>query len=317
MAINFTDHGGAVIQFVRVYLIFWGNAWASSPPPTPTTAQVTDAINRIVSGGYMTGLAQYRGIGQGYILGSTTVTSSSPVQGYTDAQVATLVQNLISAGTIPNLDRDNQTLYCVFTPKGINHQGGGAIGEHTYYTDSSGRRVHFAWVTNNGTLSEVSIIASHEICESATDPEGTSVLGDAGTCSGGGWCEIGDVCEGTDGTVNGASVQSLWSQKDGKCVVFDYPAYSFPIKGVQFTGTLAANQSARWYTFNWPAWWDTFWSVMPTTVNTAGSQLTWSVQVQRASGAYITYWITVTNQTNVPVNFQARYQTLGLWNTAT
>ena len=175
--------------------------------------------------------------------------------------------------------------------------------------------MHFAWVTNNGTLSEISIIASHEICESATDPEGTSVLGDAGTCSGGGWCEIGDVCQGTDGTVNGASVQSLWSQQAKACVVFDYPAYSFPIKGVQFTGTLTANQSQTWYTFNWPAWWQTVWTVMPTSVNTAGAQVTWSVAVQRASGAYITYWVTVTNKTNTPITFEARYQALGLWNT--
>ncbi len=205
MATNFTDHGGAVIQFVRLQLIYWGNAWAANPAPTPTSAQVTDAMNRIVSGGYLSGLAQYRGIGQGYILGSVTVTASSPPQNFTDAQVATLIQGLISAGTIPNLDRDNQTLYMVITPKGINHQGGGAIGEHTYYTDGSGRRVHFSWVTNNGTLSYISIIASHEIGESMTDPEGTSILGDAGTCSGGGWCEIGDVCQGTNGTVNGAS----------------------------------------------------------------------------------------------------------------
>ena len=68
MAINFTDHGGTLIQFVRVYLIFWGSAWARNPPPTPTAAQVTDAVNRIVSGGYLTGLSQYRGVGQGYIL---------------------------------------------------------------------------------------------------------------------------------------------------------------------------------------------------------------------------------------------------------
>lgn len=313
MPINFTDHGGAVIQFVRVQIIYWGSAWASNPPPTPTTAQVTDAINRILSGGYLTGLAQYRGIGQGYVLGSVTVTTSSPPQNFTDANVATLIQNLISAGTIPNLDRDNQTLYMVFTPKGINHQGGGAIGEHTYYTDSSSRRVHFAWVTNNGTLSYITTIASHEIAESCTDPEGSAILGDTGTCSGTGWCEIGDVCQGTNGTVNGVTVQSLWSQSAKQCVVFDYPAYTFPIKGVQFTGTLQANQSQRWFTFNWPAWWQTLWSVMPTTVNTTGSQLTWSVAVQRASGANITYWITVTNQTNTAVSFEARYQTLGLW----
>ncbi len=315
MATNFTDHGGAVIQFVRVYLIFWGNAWASNPPPTPTTSQVTNAINGILSGGYLTGLAQYRGIGQGYLLGSTTVTSSSPATGFTDAQVATLIQGLISAKTIPNLDPDNQTLYCVFTPNGITHQGGNAIGEHTYYTDSSKRRVHFAWVTNSGTLDGITVIASHEIAESCTDPEGSAILGDAGTCSGTGWCEIGDVCQGTNGTVNGVKVQSLWSEKDKKCVVFDYPAYKFPMTGVQFTGTVAANQSHRWFTFNWPAWWQTLWTVMPTTINTTGAQLSWSVQVQRSSGAYITYWVTVTNKTNVPVNFEARYQTLGLWNT--
>jgi hypothetical protein len=313
MAINFTDHGGTVIQFVRVYLIFWGKAWASSPPPTPTTAQVTDAVYRILTGGYMTGLAQYRGIGQGYILGSTTVTSSDPPNGFTDSNVSNFINNLINAGTIPNLDAGNQTLYCIFMPKGINASNSGFIGEHTYYTDSSNRRVHFAWITNNGTLSEVSIIFSHEVAESCTDPEGSAILGDAGTCSGGGWCEIGDVCQGTDGTVYGASVQSYWSQNDKACKVFDYPGYAFPFKGVQFTGSVGANSSHSWFTYNWPAWWQTVWTVMPTTVNTTGPQITCSVQVQRTAGAYITYWITVNNQTNVPVSFEGRYVVLGKW----
>lgn len=250
MATNFTDNGGAVIQFVRAYLIFWGNGWTGNP--TPTTAQVTDAVYRILTGGYMTGLAQYRNIGQGYILGSTTVTSSNPPNNFTDSQVSSFIQGLISAGTIPNLDADNQTLYCVFMPTGVSSQNSGFIGEHTYYVDASNRRVHFAWITNNGTLSEVSIITSHELVESCTDPEGTAILGTAGTCSGGGWCEIGDVCQGTDGTVNGASVQSYWSQADKACKVFDYPNYTFPIKGVQWNGTVGANQSHRWFTYNWP-----------------------------------------------------------------
>ena len=158
MAINFTDHGGTLIQFVRVYLIFWGSAWARNPPPTPTAAQVTDAVNRIVSGGYLTGLSQYRGVGQGYILGSTTITSSNPPNNFTDANVSNFISGLISAGTIPNLDADNQTLYLVFMPQGISASNSGFIGEHTYYTDASSRRVHFGWITNNGTLSSVSII---------------------------------------------------------------------------------------------------------------------------------------------------------------
>jgi hypothetical protein len=313
MAANFTDNGGAVIQFVRAYLIFWGNAWGTNPPPTPSSAQVTDAIRRILTGGYLTGLSQYRGIGQGYILGTTTVTTNNPPSGFTDAQVSTFIKGLISAGTVPNIDTDNQTLYIVFMPKGVNASNSGFIGEHTYYTDSNNKRVHFSWITNNGTLSSVSIITSHEIAESMSDPEGSAILGTAGTCSGTGWCEIGDVCQGTTGTVNGASVQSYWSQSDKACKVFDYPAYNFPFVGVQFTGTVAANSSHRWFTFNWPAWWQTVWTVMPTTVNTTGSQLTWTVSVQRATGAFITYWITVTNHTNAPVNFEGRYEVLGKW----
>ncbi|HEY2009447.1 MAG TPA: hypothetical protein VGH23_10690 [Rhizomicrobium sp.] len=313
MAINFTDHNGAVIQFVRAYLIFWGSAWTSNPPPTPTTAQVTDAISRIVSGGYLTGLSQYRGIGQGYILGTATVTSSNPPNGFTDTNVSNFIKGLISAGTIPNLDTDNQTLYIVFMPKGVNASNSNFIGEHTYYTDSSNRRVHFGWITNNGTLSSVSIITSHEIAESMTDPEGSSILGDAGTCSGTGWCEIGDVCQGTTGTVNGASVQSYWSQSNKACKVFDYPAQSYPFVGTQFTGTVAANSSHRWFTFNWLAWQQVFWTVMPTSIDPSGAQLSCSVAVQRASGAFITYWITVTNLSNAPVTFEGRYEVLGRW----
>src|SRR5664279_3274388 len=313
MATNFTDHNGTVIQFVRAYLIFWGSAWASNPPPTPTTAQVTDAVRRILSGGYLTGLKQYRGIGQGYILGSTTVTASNPPQGFTDANVSNFISGLIGASTIPNIDADNQTLYIVFMPKGINASNSGFIGEHTYYTNASSQRVHFAWVTNNGTLSSISNITSHEIAESMTDPEGSAILGDAGTCSGAGWCEIGDVCQGTTGTVNGANVQSYWSQADKACKVFDYPVQNFPFVGTQFTGTVAANASPRWFTFNWPAWQQVAWTVMPTTIDTANPQLSCSVAVQRTSGAFITYWICLLYTSSVPVNFEGRYEVLGRW----
>jgi hypothetical protein len=80
-----------------------------------------------------------------------------------------------------------------------------------------------------------------------------------------------------------------------------------PVCGVQFTGTLTANQTQRYYTFNWPATWHMIWTVMPTTVNTANAQLTWTVQVQRASAEFLTYWITVQNLTAATVAFEGRY----------
>ncbi len=80
-----------------------------------------------------------------------------------------------------------------------------------------------------------------------------------------------------------------------------------PICGTQWTGSLAGNASARWFTFRWPATWHVLWTVMPTSPRTGGPQLTWNVQVERADAEYLTYWITVSNLTPDPVNFEGRY----------
>jgi len=80
-----------------------------------------------------------------------------------------------------------------------------------------------------------------------------------------------------------------------------------PICGVQWTGSLAANQTQRWFTFNWPATWHMIWTVMPTSFAPGAPQITWKVQVERASAEFVTYWITVTNLTAAPVTFEGRY----------
>jgi Zn-dependent metalloprotease len=81
--------------------------------------------------------------------------------------------------------------------------------------------------------------------------------------------------------------------------------------GVQFTGTLQANQTARWFTFNWPAYWHVVWTVVPTTIKPGAPEVRWKIQVERASNDFITYWINVTNETNVPITFEGRYNVLG------
>lgn len=81
--------------------------------------------------------------------------------------------------------------------------------------------------------------------------------------------------------------------------------------GVQFTGSLAANQTRRWFTYRWPAHWHVNWTVVPTTPRAGGPQIRWNVEVERASDAFITYWITITNLTNENVDIEARYAVLG------
>lgn len=88
-------------------------------------------------------------------------------------------------------------------------------------------------------------------------------------------------------------------------------AMTYPICGVQFRGTVGANSSATWYTFNWPVLWHVVWNVVPTNVYGPGSQLQWNVQVQKTSGDYFTYWITITNVGSSGVDVEARFAILG------
>lgn len=83
-----------------------------------------------------------------------------------------------------------------------------------------------------------------------------------------------------------------------------------PVCGTQWTGSLAGNATGRWFTFNWPATWHIIWTVMPITPFTGGAEVTWSVEVERSNAEYVTYWVTVTNLSNIPITFEGRYAIL-------
>ena len=80
--------------------------------------------------------------------------------------------------------------------------------------------------------------------------------------------------------------------------------------GVQFTGTLTANQTQKWFTFNWNPASYMLWVVVPTSITSTGQEVTWSVAVQRVTATACTYWITVTNLTAATITFEARYAIL-------
>jgi hypothetical protein len=81
--------------------------------------------------------------------------------------------------------------------------------------------------------------------------------------------------------------------------------------GVQFTGSLPAGATQRWFTYNWPTTWHVVWYMMPTAVHLGVSEISWSVAVERADATYVTYWLTVTNPTSNPITFEGRYGVLG------
>ena len=220
--INFTDRGGTVLTNVQVQLIFWGREWDSDPPPSPTASDITKAIATILSSSYMSELSQYRSISSGSLLGTTVVTTSEPPKSFKDKDVAHFVQGLIDSGTVVSPFSNNQILYFVLMPIQVQSNKN-FVGEHTFFKytskkNSHSANVHYGWVTNNGHLDFITTVFSHELVESCTDPEGTAILGTAGTCSQSGWCEIADVCTNT-GQVNGVTVQSYWSQRSRTCVI--------------------------------------------------------------------------------------------------
>ena len=79
---------------------------------------------------------------------------------------------------------------------------------------------------------------------------------------------------------------------------------------VQFTGTLPAGATQRWFTFGWPASWHVIWYMQPTTVRLGSPSIDWDVAVERADANSVTYWITVTNLAPQPITFEGRYAVL-------
>ena len=80
--------------------------------------------------------------------------------------------------------------------------------------------------------------------------------------------------------------------------------------GTQFTGTLAAGQTGRWFTHSWPAEWHVVWHMMPVTPAPGAPEVEWEVEVERADASRVTYWLTIRNISGAPVNFDARYAIL-------
>jgi hypothetical protein len=80
-----------------------------------------------------------------------------------------------------------------------------------------------------------------------------------------------------------------------------------PWTGVQFQGQLPGSSTVRWFTFNWPACWHVYWTVVPITPRPGAPQITWTVEIERATSGTVTYWIVVTNLTSNETDIEGRF----------
>ncbi|MBM3783923.1 MAG: hypothetical protein FJW30_06150 [Acidobacteria bacterium] len=81
--------------------------------------------------------------------------------------------------------------------------------------------------------------------------------------------------------------------------------------GTQFSGTVAASSSRRWFTHSWNAAHRVIWMVVPKAPAVDGNpQIEWKVQVDRQAPNLLKYFIEVRNLTGGQVEIEARYAIL-------
>jgi hypothetical protein len=226
------DKGGNVLTDVEVILVFWGSFWSATPAPTPSRATYEQAIRGIVTGPYMSGLNQYRGVGQGTVIYSEIFDGTSPANGYTDADVVAMLKSrFANNASMPQPAAGHNRFYAAIAPQGVSNSLTQFAGQHQSLT-YNGHTAYYAWVDNTGSLTGhncTTKVFSHEFVEACTNPDvdtsNNSILVQ-GKTSGGTTVsndEIGDTCNDQYATVdiNGitCSVQSYWSKAANTCVL--------------------------------------------------------------------------------------------------
>lgn len=228
---NTRDEGGRVLTNVEVILCFWGSFWSNTPSPSPSSEDYKTAIEGILTGPFMGGLRQYRGVGQGTLIYSEINDSTNPANGYTDADVVAMLKDRLDNTSMPPPVAGHNRFYAVILPTGINNSITNLVGQHQSFK-YKGITGYYAWVDNTGSLTGPNCttkVFSHELVEACTNPDvdtsNDSILVDGTKADGTGVTndEIGDTCNSEIATadMNGVqcSVESYWSKADNICIL--------------------------------------------------------------------------------------------------
>jgi len=223
-AAQLTYRQGPLLVSVKVFTIFWGQAWQTSPN-SDLANQINQFFGFVVSSALMDQLAEYsvpgQTIGYGSIIGTVTITQPVLSHSVTDAAIQQMLQQQINSNSsVPKPDAN--TLYFIYLPPGTAVVQGGSRSCQAFcgYHDTFGTGIYYAvmpfpncagcqgGMTNLDALTSTS---SHEFCEAITDP-----------VPGQGWYddahgEIGDICAWQTKKLGNYTVQLEWSNKSASC----------------------------------------------------------------------------------------------------
>ena len=224
VAPRLTYRNGPLLTAVEVFTVFWGAAWQDAAN-SATMAKVNQFFDFILTSQLMDQLGEYsvagKTIGHGSRVGTTVITSPAPGASVQDSAIQNLIQQEISAGTLPAANAN--LLYFVFLPDGVQvvQSGGASCQVFCGYHDSFGSNIYYAVMPYPGcagctgglaAFDALTSTTSHELCEAITDP-----------IPGQGWYddnngEIGDICAWKTKTLGNYTVQLEWSNRAGACV---------------------------------------------------------------------------------------------------
>jgi len=219
--------GGPIIPQAQVETVYFGQAWGTAAQQQQVN-QLDTYMSSITNSPYVDGLGEYydtlgpggsrRYVSRGTFLDHDIV-AAGPAAGATVTEAA--IQNMLAAEVNANRLKapDGNHLYFVYLPPNVHSQvdqTNGFLGHHFSFVDAKGRTFYYAVIPNpvgNANLpgltafQQDTVVASHELAESLTDPSATA----KGWYDPNGQEEIGDVCVGQTGTLNGYLVQKYWS----------------------------------------------------------------------------------------------------------
>jgi hypothetical protein len=213
LAPAFVSHGGAVLDSPLVEVVYYGQQW-QDPSLAPTRDQIDQFMAYVVDSPFMDVLSQY-GVGHGQVTDSV-VLPDAVGDNVASSDIPGMLDQHIGDGSLQPPDPNR--LYFLFTPPGVTIDGDPTFaGYHTSLVDSQGNQDAFAVVPyppdgGPATFQGVTLTATHELAEAATDPYGDGWYDD------GGQGEVGDICNGIPTYLNNYTVQQVYSAQDGTCV---------------------------------------------------------------------------------------------------